>query len=219
VKLQLISDKFVILGALFNLVGSSAYALSTVRGRTRPNRVSWFVWSLAAFVAFSAQLSQHVGLRSLMTFMVGFGPLMIFLASFVNKESYWKITRFDLLCGGLSLFALVLWRITGVGNVAIALSIGADLLATLPTLKKSFENPSTEHSIPFLTGFISAAITLLTSNSWSFARVAFPLYILLNSALVFTLVQFSVGTVIRTYRSAKTDEGAANRCLVVHKVL
>jgi hypothetical protein len=197
----MISDKFVIVGALFSLVGSSTYALSTLRGRTRPNRVSWFVWSLAAFVAFSAQLSQHVGLRALMTFMVGFGPLMIFLASFVNKKSYWKITRFDLLCGALSLFALVLWRITGVGNVAIALSIGADVLATLPTLKKSYENPSTEHALPFLTGFISAAITLLTIKDWTFASGAFAGYILLCSALIFSLVQFKLGTVMRARRA------------------
>jgi hypothetical protein len=198
----MISEKFVILGACFNLVGSSAYALSTVRGHTRPNRVSWFVWSLAAFVAFSAQLSQHVGLRSLMTFMVGFGPLMIFLASFVNKKSYWKITRFDLVCGALSLFALVLWRITGVGNVAIALSIGADVLATVPTLKKSYEHPSTEHAWPFLTGFISAFITLLTIQDWSFATSAFAVYILLCSISIFTLVQFRLGIVIRERRSA-----------------
>jgi hypothetical protein len=197
----MISDKFVFLGAGLSLAGTSAYALSTIRGHTRPNRVSWFVWSLAAFVAFSAQLSQHVGLRSLMTFMVGFGPLMIFLASFVNKKSYWRVTRFDLLCGALSLFALVLWRITGVGNVAIALSIGADVLATLPTLKKSYDIPSSEHSLPFLTGFINASITLLTLKTWSFASGAFALYILVCSAALFTLVQFRIGLVIRERRS------------------
>jgi hypothetical protein len=193
----MISVNFVIVGAGFNLVGSSAYALSTLRGRTRPNRVSWFVWSLAAFVAFSAQLSQHVGLRALMTFMVGFGPLMIFIASFVNKKSYWRVTRFDLVCGALSLFALILWQITGVGNVAIALSIAADVLATIPTVKKSFDEPSSEHSWPFLTGFISSGLTLLTLKTWSFADGGFALYILMCSALIFSLVQFRIGTLVR----------------------
>lgn len=194
----MISEKFVILGAVFSLVGSSTYAISTMRGRTRPNRVSWFVWSLAAFVAFSAQLSQHVGLRSLMTLMVGVGPLLVFLASFVNKKSYWRITRFDVLCGALSLFALVLWRITGVGNVAIALSIGADVLATLPTLKKSFDHPTTEHPLPFFTGFISAAITLLTLRAWTFAAGGFALYILLCSGALFALVRFKIGNLVRS---------------------
>ena len=200
---DMIDEKFIYLGALFNLVGGTTYAVSTLRGRTRPNRVSWFVWSLAAFVAFSAQISQGVGLRSLTTFMVGFGPLMVFLASFVNKESYWKITRFDLACGALSLFALVLWAITGIGNVAIALSIVADVFATLPTLKKGFQHPGTEHPLPFLTGAISATITLLTLKAWSFSNGGFALYILLVSLTLFTLVQFQLGKVVGA-RSATT---------------
>lgn len=202
----MISENFVIVGAAFNLAGSSAYTVSTLRGRTRPNRVSWFVWSLAAFVAFSAQLSQHVGLRSLMTFMVGFGPLMIFLASFVNKKSYWRVTRFDLICGALSLFALVLWKITGDGNVAIILSIAADVLATIPTVKKSYDNPSSELSWPFLTGFISSGLTLLTLSSWSFAEGGFAVYILFCSALIFALVQFKIGTRVFKRKSAKAGK-------------
>lgn len=200
----MISEKFIYVGAFFNLIGGSTYAMSTLRGRTKPNRVSWFVWSLAAFVAFSAQLSQHVGLRSLTTFMVGFGPLVIFLVSFVNKESYWKITTFDLLCGAFSLCALVLWRITGIGNVAIALSIVADILASLPTLKKGFQNPATEHPLPFLTGAISATITLLTLKTWSFASGGFASYILLVSLTLFVLVRFELGSAIQSGRAAKT---------------
>jgi hypothetical protein len=136
-----------------------------------------------------------------MTFMVGFGPLLIFLASFVNKKSYWKLTRFDLLCGALSLLALVLWRVTGVGNIAIALSIAADVLATAPTVKKSFDHPASEHPLPFLTGFVSSAIVLLTLKTWSFADGGFALYILLCSALLFALIRFRIGNVIRA-RSA-----------------
>lgn len=200
----MISEKFIFVGAAFNLIGGSTYAVSTYRGRTKPNRVSWFVWSLAAFVAFSAQISQHVGLRSLTTFMVGFGPLVVFLVSFVNKESYWKVTRFDLWCGAFSISALVLWRITGIGNVAIALSILADVLATVPTLRKGFANPGTEHPLPFLTGCISAGITLLTLNRWSFSNGGFALYILLISATLFVLVYFKLGTVIRARRSASS---------------
>jgi hypothetical protein len=193
----MISEKFIYIGALFNLMGSSTYAVSTVRGHTKPNRVSWFVWSLAAFVAFSAQVSQGVGLRSLTTFMVGFGPLVIFLVSFVNRKSYWRVTKFDLACGGFSLLALVLWQVTGIGNVAIALSIAADVLATVPTLRKGFKYPASEHPLPFLTGFLSAGITLLTLKAWSFSSGGFALYILLVSGALFALVYFKLGSVIR----------------------
>jgi len=34
---------FVIVGAALNLAGYSSYFLKTLRGRTQPNRVTWFL--------------------------------------------------------------------------------------------------------------------------------------------------------------------------------
>lgn len=185
----MLNEHFVIIGALFNIVGSSSYVIKTIKGKTRPNRVSWFLWALAPLIAFSAEVRQGVGLRSLMTFMVGFGPALVFIASFINKKSIWKITKLDIMCGLLSVTALIAWRITGTGNVAISLSIATDLLAGVPTLLKAFKEPKTEHYGVFLFGAISALITLLTIKHWYFAQYGFPVYIaLICLALVFLIV-------------------------------
>lgn len=186
----MLDPKFVILGALLNLVGSTTYVWETLKGRTKPNRVTWFLWALAPLIAFAAELGEGVGIQALMTFMVGFGPLLIFLASFVNRKSYWKITTFDVVCGCMSLIALGLWAITQSGNLAIVFSIFADGLAAVPTVIKSYRDPQTENSTVFLLGAISAVITLLTITSWTFAHYAFPLYILLICLLLFTLIKF-----------------------------
>src|SRR5665213_1534086 len=179
---------FVIVGAGINLIGSTSYVIKTLKGKTRPNRVTWFLWALAPLVAFSAEIGQGVGLRSLMTFMVGFGPAMVLIASFINRKAVWKITKLDIICGFLSIIALIAWKITGVGNVAIALSIAADLLAATPTLIKAYKEPKTEHYGVFLCGAISAVITLLTITNWTFAQYGFPLYIALVCAALVILI-------------------------------
>jgi hypothetical protein len=189
----MISDKFVILAALFNITGSTTYAFNTIKGKTKPNRVSWFLWAVIPSIAFAAEIGEHVGLRSLMTFMVGFGPLIVFASSFVNRKSYWKITRLDIVCGVLSVLALVLWRITGTGNVAILLSILADLLASTPTLIKSYTNPETEHPSVFRNAAISAGITLLTIKYWTLGNYGFPLYILIDCVVLYALIRFKLG--------------------------
>ncbi len=56
----------------------------TVRGHSQPNRVTWLLWGLAPMLAFAAELKAHVGLSALMTFSVGFNPLLVLAASFVN---------------------------------------------------------------------------------------------------------------------------------------
>jgi hypothetical protein len=68
--------------------------------------------------------------------MTGFGPLLVFAASFVNKQSYWRLGPTDYLCSACSVLALVLWRITSNPSVAIVFEIASDGLAALPTLIK-----------------------------------------------------------------------------------
>src|SRR5262245_34009971 len=110
----MLHSNFIILGALIGAAGSVAYLIDTVKGKVKPNRVSFLLWSIAPLIAFFAQIKQGVGLEALMTFSTGFLPLTIFIASFVNKQAEWKLTRFDLLCGILSLAGLALWMITKV---------------------------------------------------------------------------------------------------------
>jgi hypothetical protein len=173
----MISEKFIIFGAFLSFIGGLSYLVDTLKGKAKPNRVSWFVWALAPMIAFFASLEQGVGLYSLMTFMAGFNPLLIFIASFVNKQASWKVTKFDLFCGFVAIIGVVLWRITGDGNLAILLSIVADGVAAIPTVIKSYKYPETENYMGFLLSGIAALITLLAINTWTFEYYAFPLYI------------------------------------------
>lgn len=193
----MINENFIFVGAALNLIGSTSYVIDTIKGKTKPNRVTWFLWALAPMIAFGAMVGQGVSVvGGLMTFMVGFGPLLVLIASFVNRKSVWKITRFDLICGVLSLVGLGLWFVTRTGDIAIAFSIMADGLAALPTLVKAFKEPETESYLVFLFGTISALITLLAAKAWDFTHIGFALYIFIVCLVAFILIRFKVGTII-----------------------
>jgi hypothetical protein len=173
----MLNAHFVILGAIINVLGSSAYLVDTIRGRTRPNRVSFFVWTLASMLAFGGEIQKGVGLMALTTFTAGFVPLLIFAASFADKKAVWKLTKFDFSCGALSLVGLCLWLLTGQGDLAIFFSIIADGLASLPTLRKSYTYPESETWTGYFAGALNGGIGLLTVKHWTFASVGFPFYI------------------------------------------
>jgi hypothetical protein len=189
----MLNQNFIIIGTLIGAVGSLAYLVDTVKGKVKPNRVSFLLWSIAPFIAFAAQIKQGVGLESLMTFSTGFLPLTIFIASFVNKKAEWKITKFDLVCGVLSIFGLILWLITKVGNIAITFSIIADALAAIPTIVKAYKYPDTEIAWPWIATAFGVVLTLLTLSELTFANSGFIIYILIVNTLIFSLVQFRIG--------------------------
>jgi hypothetical protein len=189
----MLSENFVYLAAVLGVVGEVSYFTATLRGRTKPNRVSWFLWAVAPLLAFGGALDKGVGVQLLMTFIVGFGPACIFIASFFNPNAFWKITRLDIICGGLSVCGLLVWLVTREGNVAIAAAITADGLAAIPTIVKSYRYPSTEHPWIFWLAGTNAFITLLTIDNWNFAHYGFPAYILGVCWLMAILVTFRVG--------------------------
>jgi len=191
-----IDERFIFVGLFLAVIGGLSYLVDTLKGKTTPNRVTWFLWALAPLIAFSAQLQQGVGLTALLTFIVGFNPLLIFLASFINRKAVYKLTKLDVVCGVLSIVGIILWRVTDIGNLAILFSIMADALAGVPTIVKSYKNPETESYTIFLLGSINAGITLLTIKVWDFAHYAFPLYIFSICVLLFSLIRFKIGTKI-----------------------
>ena len=189
----MIDEKFIIITTILYLYGSSTYLIDTIKGKVKPNRVSWSMWAIAPLIAFVAQVKQGVGIQSLMTFLAGFIPLLVFIASFFNKKAYWKIELFDLVCGVFSVLGLILWYITKIGNVAILFSIISDATASIPTIAKSWKYPETENYKLFLFASLNAGVNLLTLKTWDFAHYSFSLYIFIVCALVTVLIKFKPG--------------------------
>lgn len=193
----MINENFIILASIIASLGCVSYIKETLQGRVQPNRVTWFLWALAPLVAFAGEIGEGVGIHSLMTFVVGFNPLLIFLASFVNKKSKWNLTRLDYVMGGLSLLGIVLWYITKNGNYAIFFAITADGLAAVPTLVKSYYFPETENFWPFAGGVLVSGVTLLAIVTWDFAHYAFPAYIFIINILFVLLIKFRLGKLLQ----------------------
>ena len=189
----MINQNFIYLGIFLQSIGGLDYLIGTIKGKVKPNRVSLFLWAAAPLIAFYAQIQQGVGPEAFVTFIVGFIPLLVFCASFVNKKSVWKITILDIVCGLFSLSGLLLWFVTKSGNVAILFSIIADLLAGIPTVIKSFNNPETESVFIYFFGTINVVIGLLVIKTWNFENYAFLIYLLIISLIFTVLIQFKIG--------------------------
>src|SRR6266566_7672685 len=107
----MLDPRFALLAAVVAFSGVVGYTIETWRGTTKPNRVSWSLWTLAPLIAFAAQLGEGVTYQAALTFVAGFGPAVVLAASFRDRKAYWRITKFDWACGALSLLAIILWAI------------------------------------------------------------------------------------------------------------
>ena len=172
-----------------NFGGILYYIINTLKGQTKPNRVTWLLWAVAPLIATAAALSDGVTWAVLPVFIAGFISLLVLAASFINKNAYWKLGRLDYICGLLSVLALVLWDITEEPNVAIALAIASDGIASFPTLIKSWKYPETETASTYFSGLISALTIFAAVKIWDFSSLAFPLYLVIMDSMLVLAVE------------------------------
>ena len=181
-------EYLVFAGVLATIIATFIYIRLMFTGTVKPNRITWFMWAFAPFIATAAAASSGVGLAALPVFMAGFGPFLIFIASFIAKESYWRPSKFDYLCGAISALALVLWFLTDDPNVAIVFAMASDGLAAVPTLKKAWAHPKTESVWPYMVGVFNALTSFGAISLWSFPEYAFPSYLIaINIVLVLSV--------------------------------
>jgi hypothetical protein len=186
----MLNERFMYLAAFLIAWGAVRYIKDIYQAQTRPNLVTWLLWSLAPLIAFGAQMQADVGAAAALTLMVGLCPLAVFIAGL--RKGDFRPTRFDLVCGASSLAALILWQLTGNGALAVTLSIVADSLAATPTLVKAYRDPGSESPFLFLLFAMSAAITLLTIERWTLQTSGFSIYIFTLYVILYALVKFEL---------------------------
>ena len=85
---------------------------------------------------------------------------------------------------------IVFWQITDEPNIAIFFAIAADLVASFPTIIKIMKFPETENIWIYVAAVLNGTITLLTFKMWNFEGYAFPLYIVVCSAIIAGLIEW-----------------------------
>lgn len=175
----MIPEYFAIIGAIIASLGGFYYLYETIAGKSQPNRVTWLLWGIFPAIIFTAQRIQGVRDVSWISFAAGFTPLLIVLASFLNKKAYWKTERRDYYIMAAACLGLVLWAVTKNANLAIVFSIIADFLAGLPTLIKAYHHPESESWIAYGISALGFIIGILAIHAFSFANYAFVVYLFL----------------------------------------
>ncbi len=180
--------QIIYIGLAINIFLSLWYIKSIIWGTTRPNLVTWFIWSFAPLTGSFLQYKAGAGWAASGIFIGGIFPFFTLVTCLLKKNSYWKLTLFDIFCGSLSLLALALYVLTRNIGFSIIFAILSDALAYIPTFRKAWNHPETESASTYAGGVINNIFALLIITNWSFAIYGFPLYIVLIDLATVVLI-------------------------------
>ena len=179
-----------LLSGVLGLPAGFFYARDMLRGgTTKPNAITFVLWTLCQAIALTAQLRSGASwsIVVVITATVNTGGIAcLALAGYGYRRYGWL----DAWCGVSSLVAIVLWQETGDPMLAIAFAIIADVFASAPTVKKVISEPETEHVGGWTLIVLSTAFAIISTTKWDLPNLVFPTYLLLMNFLILVFAYF-----------------------------
>jgi uncharacterized protein with PQ loop repeat len=174
---------------ILTFIGYAPYIRDTIKEKTRPHIYSWLLYSLIAFLVFAIQLQNNAGPGMYITFAAGCLSVVLLLLGLRIGEK--DITMSDTLVLLLTLVAIGFWIFAKQPVASVLLACLVDLLAFIPTIRKTWHKPYTETLSLYTTNFVRYIIAIAALTSLTFVNLAYPVFWLLANGL------FAVGLILR----------------------
>lgn len=172
---------FAVLSLILSIGAYVPYWRSILRDGTRPRKATWIVWTAVDAIMFTAMLAQGELALQMLAYTIGAGSVMVY--ALWKGEQGW--TREDVTVLAGSALAMVLWFVVDA-NTAIAVSLIAISIGTIPTWKAAWRNPRNEPFVPWLMFWIGGLFGLLAIQEWTVASALGPGgFFALQSIMVF----------------------------------
>lgn len=179
---------FGVFSALLSTYAFLPYIRDTLRRQTRPQRASWFIWSVLGSISLFSQIYE--GATASLWFagaQVGGTLVVCILSIWRGAGSFLNKCDACVLLGAA--IGLVAWYATSSSVYALAISIGISLLGGSVTVMKAYRAPASETMTTWACSFLASGFALLAIGRVDPVLMAYPAYLLLlNGAIMLAIV-------------------------------
>jgi len=170
------------------------YIISIFRGTVKPNRISWFIWSVIGFAFWLITPETADQVTKMLTVIFMLNPTIVFILTLFKGENTKPdmLEKFSLVIG---LSAILIWYLfkESSGVFPIIIAIFADFCALIPTLRFVFISPSEEKPLAWILFSLGFSIALFAIEHHNIESTLLPAYMAIGSLfVVFPLVRYRI---------------------------
>ncbi len=162
------------------------YAISIFKLNTKPQRITWLIWSFLTFIAFFYQMAEGGTWSLLLTAGDTIAILINFILSI--KFGVGGFRKIDIISLAGAICSLILWYITEEPLISLLLIIITDFIGANLTIQKAWHDPESENWLGWAMCGLGGLFGTLAVGEWNFILIIFPLYICLINFLVAGIV-------------------------------
>lgn len=171
------------------------YVWDIIGGITKPNAVTYLVWTLLQGIAIIGQYEAGASWSVFLLIGTTLNTGIIFvlaIAGYGYKE-YARVDTAALLLAGAAILILVF---SDHPVLAILLPVVADAIGAVPTLVKTKRHPETEERLSWFLMIVASALGILATDKYDMANLLYPCFLLVEAIVIFSLAFFGKRTLV-----------------------
>ena len=176
-------DVFAVIATILAIAGNLPYIRDAFTRRVKPHPFTWLVWTIVSTIVLFGQIAEGAGIGALPTAVACAFTIIIFLFSLQYGFKYVK--RSDKYFLAAALLGIIPWLIFKNPTFSVIIAVTIDLIAFVPTLRKTYLHPETETPILYGSNVLRHILTLFSLQSYNIATTLHSIsMIITNSAMV-----------------------------------
>lgn len=175
-----------IIASILAIVGNVPYLIDIFKKRVEPHAYTWFVWTIVSAVTFFGQVAKGAGIGALPTAASEIFTLIIFIFSL--KYGFKHVTKSDTIFLIIALLGLIPWILTKDPTLSVIIVVTIDVIAFIPTLRKTWKEPRTETPLLYGTNVVRHILALFSLQAYNIATTIHSItMIITNSCMTYII--------------------------------
>lgn len=175
-----------IFASLLAIVGNVPYLRDILKKRVQPHPYTWLVWSMVSCIIFFGQLAKGAGIGALPTAASEIFTIIIFIFSlrYGFKDIHWSDTVFFII----ALLGIIPWILTKDPTISVIIAVSIDLVAFIPTIRKTFLHPKTETPTLYITNVLRHILMLFSLQAYNIATTLHSIAMITTNTIMTLLI-------------------------------
>ena len=183
------TDYHVVFGAIavaLTFLGYALYLRSMFRDGTKPHPFTWLLFAILDGTIFVAQVLNDGGAGAWPLGVAACMNGLVFVLALQRGEK--RITNIDWSCLGIALVGIGAWTVTSNALFAVMLATLSDIVAKVPTFRKSYVRPHEESITIWALDVLKFSLAIVALSTISWTTALFPAEIVLTNALLVGMI-------------------------------
>jgi hypothetical protein len=181
-------DVLAVIAAFIAIGGNIPYILDAFHKRVRPHPYTWLVWTIVTGITFLGQLNKGAGIGALPAGVSELFTVLIFIFSL--RYGFRYIKRSDTVFLIAALLGLIPWFIYDNPTISVVIAVSIDIVAFIPTIRKTWQHPTTETPVLYGANVIKHILTLFSLQAYNIATTLHSIAMIVTNSIMSGIILF-----------------------------